>query len=426
MTWPESTPIRRWRILALAAAFVLAALVEAGPATAQAAEPPPVSCIADNPVDPLGPGFLLNRGEFTTIDHPKATLETAPYGINHRGQIVGGYDTAGFVFQGLLLDRGRYTTIVVPGALRSSAIKINARGQIMGDYEDARGGCHGYLLDNGRFTTIDVPGEPTQALGLNDRGQVVGGTINLAAGRLSGFLLDKGVYARIDFPGALATNALDINNRGQIAGIYADADRTTHAFLRDQDGVYTTIDVPGASVTFPFGINNRGHVVGFYMDANQVRHGFLFKNGALTTIDHPLASSDSQAHDLNDRGQIVGLYERAAGRAAEAREGASRSGSGPTHAEDIGSAHSPSRGGGRYPERRASSERLPPPGHRVPPGGVVSTCSTDQPLRHRSSNVLTLMPVRSDHSASVSVSPFQVSGSPRWCQGAAGSSLGDP
>jgi hypothetical protein len=61
MTWPESTPIRRWRILALAAAFLLAALVEAGPATAQAAEPPPVSCIADNPVDPLGPGFLLNQ-----------------------------------------------------------------------------------------------------------------------------------------------------------------------------------------------------------------------------------------------------------------------------------------------------------------------------------------------------------------------------
>jgi hypothetical protein len=38
----------------------------------------------------------------------------------------------------------------------------------------ARGGCHGYLLDKGRFTTIDVPGEPTHALGLNDRGQVVG------------------------------------------------------------------------------------------------------------------------------------------------------------------------------------------------------------------------------------------------------------
>jgi hypothetical protein len=143
MTSPASTPIRRWRIPALAAALLLVALVEAGPATAQAAAPPPVSCITDNPVDPLGPGFLLDRGKFTTINHPKATLETAPYGINNREQIVGGYDTPGFIFQGFLLERGRYTTIAVPGALRSSAIKINARGQILGDYEDTRGGCHG-------------------------------------------------------------------------------------------------------------------------------------------------------------------------------------------------------------------------------------------------------------------------------------------
>ena len=338
---------------------------------------------------------------------------------------MGGYDTAGFVFQGFLLDRG--------GTRPSPSRRL----AILGDQDQRPRADHGRLrgrarrlprlpAGQGRFTTIDVPGEPTQALGLNDRGQVVGGTINLAAGRLSGFLLDKGVYARIDFPGALATNALDINNRGQIAGIYADADRTTHAFLRDQDGVYTTIDVPGASVTFPFGINNRGHVVGFYMDANQVRHGFLLRNGALTTIDHPLASSDSQAHDLNDRDQIVGLYERAAGRAAEAREGVSRSGSGPTPTDGLGSAHSPLTRWSTVSGAASLSERLPPPGHRVPPGGVVSTCSTDQPLRHRSSNVLTLMPVRSDHSASVSVSPFQVSGSPRWCQGAAGSSLGDP
>jgi len=77
------------------------------------------------------------------------------------------------------------------------------------------------------------------------------------------------------------------------------------------------------------------------MDANQVRHGFLFEDGSLTTIDHPLAASDSQAHDLNDRGQIVGLYERVAGQAVEAREGASRNGSGPARGEDLGSAPSP-------------------------------------------------------------------------------------
>ena len=110
-------------------ALLLAAFAAIGPGTAPAAAqsaptgsdqaPPPVCCIADNPVDPLGPGYLLERG---------ARLETQPFGNNDRGQIVGGYDTPGFVARGFLLDRGRYTTIDFPGASRSFATRINARG----------------------------------------------------------------------------------------------------------------------------------------------------------------------------------------------------------------------------------------------------------------------------------------------------------
>ena len=104
---------------------------------------------------------------------------------------MGGYDTAGFVIHGFLLDRGRYTTIDVPGASRTLALRINARGQILGDYEDERGGCHGFLLEEGRFETIDVPGTPTQAIGLNDRGQVAGTYID-AMESFHGFLFDQG------------------------------------------------------------------------------------------------------------------------------------------------------------------------------------------------------------------------------------------
>jgi hypothetical protein len=61
------------------------------------------------------------------------------------------------------------------------------------------------------------------------------------------------------------------------------------------------------------------------------------------------------------------------------------------------------------------------------PSGVVSTCSTGQPLRHRRSRTSTWMPVRCDHPTRVSVSPFQVSSSWRWCRrvGSDRSSLGD-
>jgi hypothetical protein len=55
-----------------------------------------------------------------------------------------------------------------------------------------------------------------------------------------------------------------------------------------------------------------------------------------------------------------------------------------------------------------------------PPGSFVSTCSTDQPLRHRRSSVSTRMPVRRDHSMRVSVSPFHVSRSTLLCGIAAG------
>ena len=124
MTSLHSTASSRWTILAVAAALLLVPLaVAAGSAAAQTAEPPPVSCITDDPVEPLGPGFLLDRGKFTTIEHPDGTLETQPLGINNRGQIVGAYDTPGFVFRGFLLERGRYTTIDVPGSTKSIAVK---------------------------------------------------------------------------------------------------------------------------------------------------------------------------------------------------------------------------------------------------------------------------------------------------------------
>ena len=120
--------------MAAAFTFLLAALTVVGTgaaaqpsATASAPEPPPVSCIVDNPVD-VGSGFRLRRGKFTTIDHPDADLETAAYGVNNRGQIVGGYDKAGIV-HAFLLDRGRYKTIDFPGATRSNAARINARGR---------------------------------------------------------------------------------------------------------------------------------------------------------------------------------------------------------------------------------------------------------------------------------------------------------
>jgi len=73
--------------------------------------------------------------------------------------------------------QGTFTTIDVPGAVRTVAIGINASGHIVGRYFSADGAVHGFLLRKGEFTTIDVPGATdTRAFGINPRGDIVGGT----------------------------------------------------------------------------------------------------------------------------------------------------------------------------------------------------------------------------------------------------------
>jgi hypothetical protein len=79
------------------------------------------------------PGFLLDRGRYTTIEAPGATEETAAGGINNRGRIVGGARGDGRPDRGFLRDvRGRYTTIKYPGARSTLAQSINDRGQVTG------------------------------------------------------------------------------------------------------------------------------------------------------------------------------------------------------------------------------------------------------------------------------------------------------
>jgi probable HAF family extracellular repeat protein len=147
------------------------------------------------------PGFLLDRGRYATIEIRGARVETAPLGINDRGDIAGAYDD-GNGDHGFMRDRrGRITKIDVPGARGTAAQKINNRGQIAGVYSDTSPDTQdlnaperGFLLNRGKFTRIDVPDAvETRAVGINNRGQVVGEYID-AAGTAHGFLWDKGVH----------------------------------------------------------------------------------------------------------------------------------------------------------------------------------------------------------------------------------------
>jgi len=69
-----------------------------------------------------------------------------------------------------------FTTIDVPGALRTFPYGINDAGQIVGTYEDFTTRRHGFLRDvDGSYTMLDVAGAyQTWAYGINGSGQIVG------------------------------------------------------------------------------------------------------------------------------------------------------------------------------------------------------------------------------------------------------------
>jgi probable HAF family extracellular repeat protein len=355
MALSDRTSIRRRGLAAIAAGvFTALAVASSGPAWGQEAGDPAAAPAASqagtlapagmmqmlmggtsdsgDAAPPTGHGFLLDKGVFTTIDHPDAVAESAALGINNRGQIVGGYVDADGTVRSFLLDDGVFTPIEHPDAASGTATgtavrSINDRGQIVGFYVDAEGAVHGFLLEDGAYTTIDHPdaslesGAGTAAFGLDNRGQIVGFYLDAGAEAVRGFVLDTshdalagGDFITIDFPGAVETLAAAIDDRGQVAGAYGDTEGTQHGFLRDKEGAFTTIDHPDAAPginagTLILGLNNRGQIVGQYLDAELLCHGLLLSRGAFRGIDDPDAELTTGASDINDRGQIVGFRD---------------------------------------------------------------------------------------------------------------------
>jgi probable HAF family extracellular repeat protein len=259
-------------------------------------------------------GVLRTRsGRFVTIDHPDAVLITNPLGINNRGAIVGYYEDATRADHAYLRDRHGSTTIDIPGALGSQAWKINDAGQIVGHYSTADPSvlfpARGFLWERGVVVPIDVPGAlHTQPQDIDNSGRIVG-EYQDAAGAFHGFLRDpSGVVSNIDVPGALATSVLGINDDGDMVGFFIDADGSARSFLRDAGGAFTTLVVPGATLTNARDINNAGEIVGSFVDEAVVR-GFILRNGRYAAIDVPDNPLGTHASGINDFGWIVGTRD---------------------------------------------------------------------------------------------------------------------
>jgi probable HAF family extracellular repeat protein len=167
-------------------------------------------------------GFLFRHGTLTTIDVPFAgSLGTQLDGLNDSGIIVGVWVDGAFTVHGFIYQNGSFAHLDYPGALDTYPYGINSRGDIVGNWDtDQSTVGHGFVFSSGRIFSLDVPDavpDGTAADGINERGQVVGSYIDLD-GNSHGFLVEGSSFTTLDCPGAANTAAWGIDSAGQIAG----------------------------------------------------------------------------------------------------------------------------------------------------------------------------------------------------------------
>jgi hypothetical protein len=264
-----------------------------------------------------------NAKALLSID-PPGSVDTRAFGVSAWGDIVGLYITPDGRTHGFLLSRGEYSTIDVAGSIRTNALAINVLGEVVGRYDSPDNVAHGYLLSHGALTTIDAPDAAgfTVVTDINPSGHLVG-RYRGRDGRFHGFSLIDGDFATIDYPDGIGIQGMAINPEDVIAGYYVDAAARFHGFLLDH-GSFTTIDPPGSIKTGTDGgvlkINPAGDIAGNYTASGDVPapcgcsgHGFVYRNGTFSSFDFPGAIATFN-QGINPRGDVVGIYMDRAGR----------------------------------------------------------------------------------------------------------------
>jgi len=318
----------------------------------------------------LGFVFLLplenawSQGQYSVTDlGTLGGIVSVAYGLNNKGQVVGGAETSYNQGDAFLYSGGTMQDLGLPnGAIWAYATGINDSGQIVGNAV-FRGATQAFLYSGGTMQLLPTFGYQSWATGINNSGQVVG-YMDLNRDLPHGFLYSGGTAQDLGTLGGPTAAALGINNNGQIVGwsnssapntgvaspgpalpfIYSGGTMTSIGTLWCQSDaindngqvaeaigydVYlysggSTIDL-GSPFTFPnnlqvTGINDSGRIVADATNMNNAPHAFLYSNGAWQDLNDLIPPNSGwtlqYAYDINDKGQICGLGVNPEGRVA--------------------------------------------------------------------------------------------------------------
>jgi hypothetical protein len=296
------------------------------------------------------------QAKFITFDAPAAVYGTYVNSINDRGEAVGFYIDANFVYHGLLRSpQGVVTTFDGPDASTNGygtfGNAINDEGVLVGDYTNSVFNYGGLIrTPDGNRVTYRAPkactgGDPDGCEGtgfaaINALGVIAGGYVDSNFVQHSFLRTPAGTVITYDAPGAgktpgnpanisplgdylyqgtgLAGFSPGLNVWGAVTSGYLDENNVYHGYLRSPFGVFTDFDAPGAGKgsaqgTIPISMNDLGVITGFYLDSKNVYHGFLGSPGRFIDLNAPGADTTdafygTQPASLNDLGAITGSY----------------------------------------------------------------------------------------------------------------------
>jgi hypothetical protein len=208
---------------------------------------------------------------------------TAAVKINDRGQIVGLYVDSGGVEHGFLLNNGQYSTIDFPGAVATEALAINnwIVPGIAGNYTDSSGNVHGFVGIAGKFIPVNASFAVNLSVnGMNDLGQLtgiydLGGPLGTA--QTFGFTGSLGLLEPLNYPQILnyPTSTLPnaLNNKNEVVG---EANQLRIDAFLEGGGNFQPIS-PGLDASLSTdgtGINDQGILVANFQDLAGSHAGF--------------------------------------------------------------------------------------------------------------------------------------------------------
>jgi probable HAF family extracellular repeat protein len=185
--------------------------------------------------------FFWEDGRMVDIGTFGGTVGSAN-GLNNRGQVVGGSNTAGDSGTDAFLwsKSEGMKDLGTLGGTNTDANWINDAGEVVGSSTTLNNQtAHAFLWRDGVMTDLGTPGSDpgSEALSINARGQVVGQSLDCCGNALHGFLWEHGgpivdLNALVP-PGSDVTvvKGFDINDRGEITGLGVLPNGDTRAVL---------------------------------------------------------------------------------------------------------------------------------------------------------------------------------------------------